>query len=298
MPDIIVREVGVRDGLQTIAQFVETADKIRLANQLSETGLSVIQVTSFVHPNWVPQMADADAVAAGITRKVGVKYTAVVPNARGLERAVAGRIDGISIPIGATDGFNRHNVNRTTSELLQEVGGLVSTAKSHGMIVNITVSVAFACPYEGRIAPSQTLSVAEQLLSVEPDIITLGDTVGAGNPGQVREVFGKVVQWAGQARVAAHFHDTRGLGIANCLAALEAGCRIFDGSIGGIGGCPFAPGAMGNIATEEFVLMAEDMDLSTGIDLEALLECGHLAEKILGFTPPGRLLRAGLFHTV
>lgn len=296
--EITVREVGVRDGLQTIEQFVPTAHKVRLIDKLSTTGLPVIQITSFVHPKWVPQMKDAETVAQQVTRQPGVRYTAVAPNVRGLDRAAAAKVDGISIPVGATDSFNRRNVNRTTSELLGEVGELVAVARSRGLTTNLTVSVAFGCPYEGRISAAETLRAAERLLAASPDTLTLGDTIGIGNPMQVREVFAEVVKWVGAARVSAHFHDSRGLGIANCLAALEAGCRVFDGSIGGLGGCPFAPGAMGNIATEEFVLMAEEMGLSTGIDLETLLDCARLAEEVLGFRLPGRLLRAGLFRIV
>ncbi len=292
---IIVREMGVRDGLQSLKEIVDTADKVKLIDQLSLTGVPVIQATSFAHPRWVPQMADAEAVLAGIQRRPGVRYTATVMNARGLERAMATTLDAVSFPVGATDGFNRKNANKSTADLMEEVKDLVQTAHTHGFAANITVSVAFGCPYEGSVSPATTLDLTEKLLGLGPDEITLGDTIGVANPAQVREVMSRVVNWAGRDRVGVHFHDTRGLGIANCLAALEAGCGIYDGSVGGIGGCPFAPGATGNIATEEFVLMAEEMGLATGIDLAALLESARMAEKILGFTLPGRLMRAGLF---
>jgi hydroxymethylglutaryl-CoA lyase len=290
---VTITDVGPRDGLQNEAVELATDDKLRLVEALLDAGVSRVEVTSFVHPKWVPQLADADALVPTLPRRAGVVYSALVPNDRGYDRARAAGIDHVLLVVSASERHNRANLNRSTEESLASLAPLVRRAKADGAHAAVGISTSFGCPFEGRVPAERVLAIASRLAEAGADAVGLADTVGHGNPAQVRDLFERArAGLPASVELVAHFHDTRGLGLANALAALEAGVTHFDASIAGLGGCPYAPGATGNIATEELVYMLEEMGVATGIDLARLLEAADLADRLLNRPPSGRLRKA------
>lgn len=290
--EIRIYEVGPRDGLQNESQFVPTEAKIELINRLSGAGLKWIEASSFVNPKWIPQLADADAVLAGIRRGSGVTYSALVPNQRGLERALQAGLREIAVFLSASETHNRKNINNTIAQTLELLADVVKQALAANIRVRGYVSTVFGCPYEGEVSIDSTLKVTEALFAMGVYEVSIGDTIGVATPKQVHEVFRVLVKAFTADRLAAHFHDTRGTGLANVVAALEEGIRTFDSSLGGLGGCPYAPGASGNIATEELVYMLNGMGYHTGIDLQKLAEAGLYIQQVLGRELPSKVLKA------
>ncbi|MDR7280082.1 hydroxymethylglutaryl-CoA lyase [Catenuloplanes atrovinosus] len=289
---VSIREVGPRDGLQNEAP-VPTDAKVRLLDALSATGVRRIEAVSFVHPKAIPQMADADEVWKRARRAEGVRYSALVPNLRGADRALAAGFTELEVVVSASDTHNRRNVNRSTEDSLTDITALIQAVHAAGGTVEVIVATSFGCPYEGDVAPARVAGIVERVLGDGADRVAFGDTTGMGTPRRVRELLAAVDQVRGAAPVLLHFHNTRGTGLANILTALELGVTEFDASVGGLGGCPYAPGASGNVATEEVVHMLHDMGIDTGIDLERLLEAAALAEKMTGRELPSGVLRAG-----
>jgi hydroxymethylglutaryl-CoA lyase len=289
---ISVREVGPRDGLQN-EDPVPTEAKIRLIDRLSGTGVRRIEAVSFVRPDAIPQMADADAVWQGIKRAASVRYSALVPNLRGASRALERGLSELEAVVSASDTHNRKNVNRSTEESLDDIAGIIDQAHERGVTCQVIVSTAWGCPYEGDVPVDRVVRVASRAVADGADSISFGDTTGMATPRRVRELVGAFRSAHPEVPLNLHFHNTRGTGLANVLAALELGVADFDASVGGLGGCPYAPGATGNIATEELVYMAEDMGVATGIELEAMIDAAADAEQIIGRQLPSQVLRAG-----
>jgi hydroxymethylglutaryl-CoA lyase len=290
---VLVTDVGPRDGLQSEAAFVPTERKVALIEALAAAGVPRIEATSFVHPRAVPQMADAEAVMAAIRRRPGVRYTALVPNARGAERALAARADELNVVTSATETMNQRNLRMSIAASIAACREVVRLAEGAGVPVNGTVSVAFGCPYEGDVTTEQVVAVVARLVDAGVREVSLADTIGVGNPRQVEALVEAVrARWP-TLPLGLHFHDTRGLGLANVLAGLQAGVTRYDASVGGVGACPFAPGATGNICTEDLVYLLHELGVATGIDLAALLEAARLLPPMLGHDVPSRLLRAG-----
>jgi len=287
-----VREVGPRDGLQN-EDPVSTQDKVELIDELGRTGLTRIEAVSFVHPRAVPQMADADQVWASIARPVGVRYSALVPNVRGAQRALAAGVHELEVVVSASDTHNRANVGRSTEQSLAEIEQLVALAHDRGASVQAIVATAWGCPYEGEVPLERVLWVAGRALAAGADGLSYGDTTGMATPGRVTRLVGQTRLAHPEVALNLHFHNTRGTALANVLAALQLGVADFDASVGGLGGCPYAPGASGNVATEELVHMVEDMGVDTGVDLDALLAVAARAEEMVGRTLPSQVLRAG-----
>ncbi|HMC80090.1 MAG TPA: hydroxymethylglutaryl-CoA lyase [Acidimicrobiia bacterium] len=288
-----IREVGPRDGLQNEPP-VPVDDRIRLIDALAAAGLRRIEAASFVHPKAIPAMAGAEEVLAGIERRPGVAYTALVPNRRGAERALAAGADELSAVVSASATHNLKNLRRTPEETIAEIAGVIELAHSAGRPVDAAVATCFGCPYEGDIDPARVAAYARRLVDLGADTVYFGDTTGMGSPRRVSLLLDAVeAEGIDLGVVALHLHDTRGTGLANAYAALERGVTRFDASIGGLGGCPYAPGASGNIATEDLVHMVEDQGRDTGISLERLIAAAHLAEEIVGRRLPGQVMRAG-----
>src|SRR5690242_5752033 len=290
--EVSIREVGPRDGLQN-EDPVPAAAKVQLLDALSATGVRRIEAVSFVHPKAIPQMADADEVWAAATKAPGVRYSALVPNIRGAQRALAAGFTEIEVVVSASDTHNRRNINRSTAESLDDVAELVTLLHANGSTIEVIISTSFGCPYEGDIDPFRVAGIVDRVLADGADRIAFGDTTGMGTPRRVREVVDPVRQRHPDVPLLLHFHNTRGTALANILTALELGITEFDASVGGLGGCPYAPGATGNVATEEVVHMLHDMGIDTGIDLAALIEVARLAQEIVGRELPSGVLRAG-----
>jgi hydroxymethylglutaryl-CoA lyase len=288
-----VCEVGPRDGLQAESVSLPTAQKVELVDALSRTGLERIQVTSFVRAEWIPQLADAGEVMARIERVEGVEYSVLVPNRRGLDRALEAAADSVCVVVSASATHNRRNLNREPSETMAEIEALVPVAGAAGVPVQCAISTAFGCPYEGTTPDAAVVAMAGRLLAGGVAEIALGDTTGMANPVHVERLCLALRERLGDVELDLHLHDTRGMALANALAGLRAGVRRFDGAVGGLGGCPYAPGATGNVATEDLVHMLHEMGIETGIDLDALIACAHRAEAALGRVLPGAVLRAG-----
>lgn len=280
--EVTVYEVGPRDGLQNESTPVATTAKIAFIAALVTAGVRRVEATSFVHPKWIPQLADADQVCAGLPEAPGVRYSALVPNLKGLERALKTRIHDVAIFLSASETHNQKNIHRTVAESLSEYVQVVKDAKAAGKGVRGYVSTVFGCPYEGKVAVAQVRRVIEAMLAMGVDEISLGDTIGVATPGDVyaiaRELLGA---YPGQA-MALHLHNTRGTALANVLAGLEAGVRIFDSTGGGLGGCPYAPGASGNLSTEDLVYMLHGLGIHTGIDLMALTRASLALQPLIG----------------
>jgi len=289
---ISVREVGPRDGLQN-EDPVPTDAKIELIDRLSGTGVARIEAVSFVRPEAIPQMADASEVWQGITRAPSVRYSALVPNLRGAIRALDSGLAELEAVVSASDTHNRANVRRGTAESLDDIAVIIETAHQRGASCQVVVSTAWGCPYEGDVPVSRVVRVASRAVDDGADSISFGDTTGMATPRRVRELVGEFRSAHPGVPLNLHFHNTRGTGLANVLTALELGVADFDASVGGLGGCPYAPGATGNIATEELVHMVEDMGVATGIDLAAMIDAAADAERIIGRRLPSQVLRAG-----
>ncbi|HEX5994562.1 MAG TPA: hydroxymethylglutaryl-CoA lyase [Jiangellales bacterium] len=289
---VSLREVGPRDGLQN-EDPVPTDGKVALIDALSTTGLRRIEAVSFVHPKAIPQMGDADEVWARITRNPAVVYSALVPNVRGMQRALAAGFTDIEVVISASDTHNRRNINRSTDESLADVPELAAMAHDAGGTLQVIVSTAWGCPYEGDVPVERVLWVAGRAVAAGADSIAYGDTTGMATPTRVVSLVGVTRSAHPDVPLGLHFHNTRGTGLANVYAALQLGVDDFDASVGGLGGCPYAPGASGNIATEELVHMLEDMGVETGVDLDALIEAAAYAERLVGRELPSQVLRAG-----
>ncbi|HEX5740472.1 MAG TPA: hydroxymethylglutaryl-CoA lyase [Pilimelia sp.] len=293
MPSAVsIREVGPRDGLQNEAP-VPTDAKVRLIDALSATGVRRIEAVSFVHPRAIPQMADADEVWARADKRPDVSYSALVPNSRGAQRALAAGFREIEVVVSASDTHNRRNVNRGTDESLDDIAALVPMLHAAGASVEVIVATSFGCPYEGDVDPKRVAGIVDRVVADGADRIAFGDTTGMGTPRRVRELVTLVRERQPDVPLLLHFHNTRGTALANILTALELGVTEFDAAVGGLGGCPYAPGASGNVATEEVVHMLHDMGVDTGIDLEALLAAAVLAQEVVGKELPSGVLRAG-----
>jgi hydroxymethylglutaryl-CoA lyase len=293
MPSSVsIREVGPRDGLQN-EDPVPTADKIELLNALSETGVRRIEAVSFVHPKAIPQMADADEVWKRANHAAGVHYSALVPNTRGAHRALDAGFREIEVVVSASDTHNRKNVNRSTDESLDDIAELIDLLHQHDAKAEVIVATSFGCPFEGDIDPARVAGIVTRVLADGADRIAFGDTTGMATPRRVTDVLDAVRDAHADAPLLLHFHNTRGAGLANILTALQRGVTEFDASIGGLGGCPYAPGATGNVATEEVVHMLHDMGIDTGIDLEKLVEVAAMAQRIVARELPSGVLRAG-----
>jgi hydroxymethylglutaryl-CoA lyase len=289
---ISLREVGPRDGLQN-EDPVPTEAKIELIDRLSSTGVQRIEAVSFVRPDAIPQMADADQVWQGIHRSDAVRYSALVPNLRGARRAMDCGLTEIEAVVSASDTHNRKNVRRSTEESLDDIAALISEAHERGVACQVIVSTAWGCPYEGDVPVARVVDVAGRAVADGADSVSFGDTTGMATPGRVWSLVGEFRSAYPDTPLNLHFHNTRGTGLANVLAALELGVTDFDASVGGLGGCPYAPGATGNIATEELVHMVQDMGIETGIDLAAMIDAAADAERIVGRELPSQVLRAG-----
>lgn len=291
---VTIYEVGPRDGLQNEARQVPTAEKIAFIDALSATGLPAIEITSFVSPRWIPQLADAGEVARGVARRQGVRFSALVPNRRGLDGAIAAGMKEIAVFLSASETHNKKNVNKTIRETLRAFEDVVAPALEAGLRVRAYVSTVFGCPYEGDVAPEAVVALARTLLDQGVYQISLGDTIGVANPRQVEGVLSTVLGAIDADRLAVHFHDTQGTALANCAVALTLGITTVDSSVGGLGGCPYAPGAAGNLATEDLVSMLHGMGVHTGVDLDALIECSRMAASFVGHELPSKYLKAHL----
>lgn len=275
-------EVGARDGLQNEKQILSVADRIAMIDKLSDSGLDYIEVGSFVRPDRIPPLADTERVAAGIRRRPGVTYAALVPNARGLERALESRLQEVAIFMSVTESHNQSNTNRSTEASLVAYRELTREALASGLKVRAYLSTVFGCPYEGAVAPGLVLPKVEALLEMGVYQISLGDTIGITHPLAVQQVLDRLQPTVPLNRIALHFHDTRGTALANVLAGLQMGVTVFDSSIGGLGGCPYAPGAAGNLASEDLLYMLQSMGIATGVDLEKLVEVNRFLSERFG----------------
>lgn len=275
-------EVGPRDGLQNEPNLIATADKIGLVDRLSRTGLTQIEVTSFVHPQRVPQLADAPEVLAGIRPQPGVTYSALVPNLKGLARALESGVQRIAVFTAASDAFTQANINMTIEESLAAFAPVITEAIQAGVSVRGYVSTVFVCPYSGDVPPEAVLKVTESLLALGVDEVSLGDTIGAAAPPEVERTLGLLLKTIPASKLALHCHDTYGTALANVWTALQMGITTFDASVGGLGGCPYAPGASGNLATEDLVYLLHRAGIATGVDLDALVQTALWMESVLG----------------
>ncbi|WLI04639.1 hydroxymethylglutaryl-CoA lyase [Pseudomonas sp. FP597] len=285
-------EVGPRDGLQNEAQPISVADKVQLVDALSAAGLSYIEVGSFVSPKWVPQMAGSAEVFAQIQRKPGVTYGALAPNLRGFEDALAAGVKEVAVFAAASEAFSQRNINCSISESLERFVPIMAAAKEHGVSVRGYVSCVLGCPYEGTVAPQQVAAVARELFAMGCYEVSLGDTIGTGTAGDTRRLFEVVGAQVPRDKLAGHFHDTYGQAIANVYASLLEGIHVFDSSIAGLGGCPYAKGASGNVATEDVVYLLDGLGIDTGIDLEALILAGRQISQVLGRPSGSRVAKA------
>lgn len=289
---VSIREVGPRDGLQN-EDPVPTEAKVRLLDALSRTGVGRIEAVSFVHPKAIPQMADADEVWAQAVKSPQVRYSALVPNSRGAQRALDAGFTEIEVVVSASDTHNRKNVNRPTAESLDDIAALIALLHERDATVEVIISTSFGCPYEGDVPASRVAEIVDRVVADGADRVAYGDTTGMATPRRVRELLEAVRPGHEAVPMLLHFHNTRGTALANILTALEYGITEYDASVGGLGGCPYAPGATGNVATEEVVHMLHDMGIETGIDLDALIEVAALAQRIVGKELPSGVLRAG-----
>jgi len=291
---VLIREVGPREGFQIEKRFVPTEEKVRFINALAETGLRYIEVTSFVNPRWVPTLADAEEVLEQIERKPRVTYGVLILNEKGIDRAIrSGRVERVSTTIFTSEAMNRRNNNRSIAESLQEAERILKKADGARIRVEGGISTAFGCPVEGDIPVGKVLELARFWVKHGVEEILLGDTTGEANPVQVKSLLSLLFEKFPDTTFIPHLHDTRGMGLASALAALEAGATILDGSVGGLGGCPYAPGAAGNLVTEDLVGMLHEMGIETGIDLPKLIACARMAEELVGRKLPGKLKEIG-----
>jgi hydroxymethylglutaryl-CoA lyase len=293
MTRLQINEVAPRDGLQIEAAFVPTADKIRLIDALSATGLARIEATSFTSPKAIPQLQDAEEVVRGIRRREGVGITVLVPNLRGCERALSCGVDEINLVMSSSDSHGQTNLRMTPAQSLERFTAILEATSGGGVFVNASLSTAFGCPFEGEVPPARVLELIGELIDIGVDGITLCDTTGMANPAQVGRLCKDVLARWPDTPFTLHFHNTRGMGLANALAAWQAGVTRFDASLGGLGGCPYAPGATGNVCTEDLVHMFEQMGVDTGVDLDALLAVSATLPALVGHETPGQVVKAG-----
>jgi len=290
---VTICEVGPRDGLQNEARNVPTPDKIRLIEALSETGIQRMEATSFVAPKWIPNLADAGEVLGGIRRRPGVSYAALIPNLKGLERALAARVDEAVIFLSASESHSRKNINKSIAEALETYREVAGAVEQAGLRLKAAISTSFGCPYEGDVDPSAVIGIAAALVEMGVDEVGVADTTGMANPRQVFDLLSHLARHVPIEMISLHFHDTRGTALANVLAGLQAGVTIFDASVGGLGGCPYAKGATGNVATEDLVHMLHEMGIETGIDLPKLIACAKLAQSFVGRPLDSHILKSG-----
>jgi hydroxymethylglutaryl-CoA lyase len=289
---VTIVEVGPRDGLQNEAGTVETADKIHFIDLLGAAGFPVIEATSFVSPRAIPQLRDAGPVMAGISRSSRTRYMALVPNRQGMERALSARVDKVAVFTGASESFVQHNINTSIAGSIENFRPVIEMAEAQGIPVRGYVSTAYGCPYEGAVTPAAVLRVTQMLVDLGVDEISIGDTIGVATPNQVERLAGELAGVLPLERIAMHFHDTRGTALANVLAALLSGITTFDSSAGGLGGCPYAPGASGNLATEDLLYMLHGMEIETGVDLPAVVAASRFLASVRGTTPASRYYAA------
>ena len=298
---VTVYEVGPRDGLQNESTVVPTADKLALVTALADAGLSRIEATSFVSPKWIPALGDAVELVERLPARAGVTYVALVPNSKGLARLLEARSRAsapaaleAAVFLSASETHNQKNVNKTIEETFRAFEEVVGPALASGLRVRGYVSTVWGCPYEGAVDPKKAADIALRLLGLGCYQVSLGDTIGVGTPNRTREILGLLLHRARPGSIAMHMHDTRGTALANVLAGLEVGVTTFDSSVGGLGGCPYAPGASGNLATEDLVYMLRGMGYDTGVDLSKLVAAGALAQRLVGHRLPGKALQAEL----
>ena len=285
-------EVGPRDGLQNEAQILPAATKIALIERLAEAGLSAIEAGSFVSPKWIPQMADTAEVLAGLRRQAGVSYPVLVPNIKGFEAARAAAVEEIAVFAAASESFSRRNINCSIAESLERFAPVTAAARQYGMRVRGYISCVVDCPYEGPIAPAAVADVAAKLAALGCYEVSLGDTIGTGTPARVQAMIDAAAAAVPRERLAVHFHDTYGQALANILAALEQGIAVIDSSVAGLGGCPYAKGASGNVASEDVLYMLTGLGIYTGVDLGRLAAAGQFISKALGREPVSKVARA------
>jgi hydroxymethylglutaryl-CoA lyase len=289
---VTVVEVGPRDGLQNEKATVPTADKIRFIERLAAAGLPVVEATAFVSPAWVPQMGDAAEVAAGLRRRPGTRYAALVPNLAGLERARAAGFTEVAVFAAASETFSRRNINKGIDESFDTYAAVCEAARAAGVRVRGYLSTCFGCPYEGTVPPGRVAQLTGRLLALGVFEVAISDTIGVAHPGQVADVLHAVLARAAADRIALHFHDTRGTALANVLMALGHGVATFDASAGGLGGCPYAPGAAGNLATEDLIYMLDGLDIETGVNLDGVVAASRLMQERIGRPLSSRYLQA------
>jgi hydroxymethylglutaryl-CoA lyase len=290
---LYIQDVATRDGFQIEANFIPTEDKIALIDRLSETGLAKIEVTSFTSPKAIPNLRDAEEVMRGIRRVPGVEYTVLVPNVKGCERALACEVDEINLVMSASDTHGMANLRMTPEQSLVQFREIIEVTRGSGVFINASLSCTFGCPFEGEILERRVYELVQRLLDIGVQGVTLCDTTGMADPVQVERICREALSNWPEAVFTAHLHNTRGMGLANALAALNAGIDRFDVSLGGLGGCPYAPGASGNICTEDLVHMFHRMGLDTGVDLDKLLQCAASLPELVGHEVPGAVLKAG-----
>lgn len=291
--EVSVYEVSLRDGLQNEAAPVPLTGKVELAQALLAAGLTRLELTSFVSPRWIPQLADAEELIRAMPAPPGVSFSALVPNATGLERALKVGIGEIAVFLSASETHNKKNTNKSIEVSLDTFREVVPPAREAGLRVRAYVSTVWGCPYEGDVPVSRAIEIARTLLELDCYQVSLGDTIGVGTPLQTKRIVSAFLAELPAEKLALHLHDTRGTALANCLVGLELGIRDFDASVGGIGGCPYAPGAAGNLATEDLVYLMHGMGVRTGVDLDLLIEAGRVAERVVGHPLPGKVHQAG-----
>jgi hydroxymethylglutaryl-CoA lyase len=291
-PDVTIYEVGPRDGLQNESRLISTVDKVAFIDTLSLTGLRAIEITSFVNPKWIPQLADAVEVSRRIIRREGVVYSALVPNRQGLDSALTAGMKEVAVFMSASETHNRKNVNKSIAATLEAFRETVPVALAAGLRVRAYVSTVYGCPYEGAVDPAKAVELCRALRALGCYQVSLGDTIGVANPRQVRDVLTRVLAEIPLPEVAVHFHDTRGTALANILVSVEMGIRTVDSALGGLGGCPYAPGASGNVATEDVIYMLEGMGVKTGVDVDRLMEASRLISTLVGHEMPSKFYRA------
>jgi len=285
---VVITDVGPRDGLQNQPKILNSDERLALIAALVHAGLPGIEVGSFVSPKAVPAMAGTGELVAGLPAHKGVAYSALIPNMKGYELARDAGVGAVNMVLYASEGMAQANVKMSIAETEAVAADILSCARADGVEVIAVIAVAFACPFDGATEPALVRAAADKFLGLGADQVVIADTIGAADPGQVRALTAELVRAHGPEQLGCHFHDTRAMGVANVYAALESGIRRFDASIGGLGGCPFAPGASGNVATEDVVMLLQQMGFATGIDLDALLRASDLAEELTGTAPGGR----------
>ncbi|GAC1338622.1 MAG: hydroxymethylglutaryl-CoA lyase [Candidatus Dormibacteria bacterium] len=292
---VLWTDVAPRDGLQNVSERISTSAKVRLVRDLLDAGMPRVEATSFVSPAWVPQLGDAAEVLEALGPEVLPRLRVLIPNRRGLELALAHRVSNVLVTIGATDSFNRRNVNRDIASSLADLEAIVADAAGAGCQVDVAVSVAFGCPFEGRVDPERVVHLASELVARGVEEVSVADTIGVAGPAEVRDLVGRCRPVVPGDRLSLHVHDTRGQGVANVVSAYGAGVTRFDGSVGGVGGCPFAPRSTGNVCTEDALLALHDLGAESGCDLSRLAEAATRLGGELGRELPGRLHRAGVW---